>query len=162
MDTYTTAEAAATLGVSQARVRQLAQDRKLGERTIDGWRFTTADITRMERRPAGRPPQRVRDYLTLSPNEAALITDMLNGHLRTEGVAARDELTLSLIDSVGPNAEGARLDTQHGVEDWRSLVVRVTGLSEPQAAGVIDAAGRYWREFSGLPLAEGLAEAGLL
>lgn len=162
--TYSASEAAAELGVSDARVRQLAADQAIGERAIDGWRFTRDDLDRLSerRRDRGRPRTQPRDYLTLDPAEATLIVAMLNGHLRTPGVTARGELLLSLLDSVGPDAEGDRLDTLYGVDDWRSLVVRVAALSEPQADSVLRAAEAYWDSERETSLSEGLLAVGLL
>lgn len=56
---YTVANAAAELGISERRVRELAAERTLGTRL--GARllvFSAAEVEAMrERRPVGRPPQ---------------------------------------------------------------------------------------------------------
>lgn len=163
-ETYSAADAASELGVSQSRVRQLATERSVGERTIDGWRFTRADLDILgeRRQTRGRPRTQPRDYLSLSTAEATLIAAMLNGHWREPGIAARDELLLSLLDSVGPDAEGERLDTVYGVDDWRSLVVRVAALSEPQAEGVMQAVEAFWRTADYPDHDDGLMAVGLL
>lgn len=144
--TYTAAQVAAMLGVTVGRVRQLAHSRSVGERTIDGWQFTGGDVVALRDRKPGRPHTDIepRDFLTLSPQEATLIVAALNGHLRTPGVGERDELMLTVLDSVGPDAEGDRLDEMYGVSDWKGLVVRVSSLSHEQAAMVMDAAEAYW------------------
>lgn len=165
MTTYTTNEAAAMLGITPGRLRQLATGRRAGKRTIEGWRFTDADIAALRDRPAGRPSSDtplVRDFLTLSPEEAQLIVAALNGHLRTEGISPRDELLLSILDCVGPGAEGDRLDEIFGVPKWRALVVRLSALTEAQCAMVLDAAEAFWHKDLSLPTTELLGEVGLL
>lgn len=52
---YTTAEAAALLGVSQRRVRVLAGHRRLGQRFGRAILFTAADLAAMRDRRVGRP-----------------------------------------------------------------------------------------------------------
>lgn len=143
---YTTTQTATMLGITPGRVRQLAHGRGVGARTIDGWMFSTADIEALRERAPGRPRADIepRDYLTLSPQEATLIVAALNDHLRTPGIGERDELMLTVLDSVGPDAEGDRLDEMYGVSDWKGLVVRVSALSHEQAAMVMDAAEAYW------------------
>ena len=54
---YTTAEAAALLGVSQRRVRVLAGHRGIGRRIGRAIVFTDADLRAMRDRPVGRPPK---------------------------------------------------------------------------------------------------------
>lgn len=165
MTTYTTNEAAAMLGITPGRLRQLATGRRAGKRTIEGWRFTDADIAALRDRPAGRPPRealRIRDFLTLAPEEARLIVAALNGHLRTEGIAARDELLLAILDSVGPDAEGDRLDELYSVTDWRALIVRISALTDAQAALVLDAIEAFWRSDLARETNELLSETGLL
>lgn len=165
MTTYTTNKAAAMLGITPGRLRQLATGRRAGKRTIEGWRFTDADIAALRDRPAGRPSSDtplVRDFLTLSPEEAQLIVAALNGHLRTEGIAARDELLLAILDSVGPDAEGDRLDELYSVTDWRALIVRISALTDAQAALVLDAIEAFWHGDLDLPANELLGNVGLL
>jgi hypothetical protein len=56
-DLYSTREAAALLGVSEPRIRQLARRLGIGRRIGDVWVFTPGDLDRMRarnRRP-GRP-----------------------------------------------------------------------------------------------------------
>lgn len=102
------------------------------------------------------------EFLTLTPAEARLLVAALNGHLRTPGISARDELCLSIADSCGPAAEGDRLDLQFGVEDWARLVVRLSQLSAPQAEAVLDAVERFWAGGLTLETDEALQEAGIL
>ena len=165
MTTYTTNEAAAMLGITPGRLRQLATGHRAGKRTIEGWRFTGADIAALRDRPAGRPASdapRVRDFLTLSLEEARLIVAALNGHLRTEGISPRDELLLSILDSVGPDAEGERLDEIYGVTEWRAIIVRLSALTEAQCAMVLDAAEAFWHGDLDLPANELLGNVGML
>lgn len=102
------------------------------------------------------------EFLTLTPAEARLVVHSQLGHLRTEGIAARDELTLSIGDSCGPDAEGDRLDVVHGVADWRSLVQRIHNLTEAQAAAVLDACAAFWNGDLSLYTDEALQQVGLL
>jgi len=54
----TTAQAAAQLGVSEQRVRQLAQARGVGWQISRGvWLFRPEDLARMQDRTPGRPPR---------------------------------------------------------------------------------------------------------
>lgn len=164
MTTYTTNEAAAMLGITPGRLREIAYTGRAGHRTIEGWRFTDEDIARLRNRRPGRPSAdvRVRDFLTLSPQEARLILAALNGHIRTPGVSERDELLLAILDSVGPDAEGERLDELYGVTDWRSLIVRIAALTDAQAGMVFDAAERFWASDHERGTDELLSEVGLL
>lgn len=164
MTTYTTNEAAAMLGITPGRLREIAYTGRAGHRTIEGWRFTDEDIARLRNRRPGRPSAdvRVRDFLTLSPQEARLIVAALNGHIRTQGVPERDELLLAILDSVGPDAEGERLDELYGVTDWRSLIVRIAALTDAQAWMVFDAAERFWASDHERGTDELLSEVGLL
>src|SRR5690606_4779303 len=165
MTTYTTNQAAAMLGITPGRLRQLAMTGRAGTRTIEGWRFSDADIAALRDRKPGRPSDsdvRVRDFLTLTPEEARLIVAALNRHIRTPGVSDRDELLLSILDSVGPDAEGERLDEQYGVTDWRSLIVRIAALTDAQAGMVFDAAERFWASDHERGTDELLSEVGLL
>lgn len=144
--TYTTAEAAALLGVTPGRLRQIATEGRAGERTIQGWRFRDSDLAALRTRQPGRPRVDLepRDVLTLSPQEATLVVAALNGHVRTPGVAAQQELLLSVFDSCGPDCEGERLDEVHGVADWRGLIARIAALSDAQADMVLEAAAAFW------------------
>lgn len=166
MTTYTTNQAAAMLGITPGRLRQIAMTGRAGTRTIDGWRFSDADIAALRHRKPGRPSDSdvyVRDFLTISPQEARLIVAALNGHIRTPAwVSERDELLLAVLDSVGPDAEGERLDEQYGVTDWRSLIVRIAGLTDAQARMVFDAAERFWASDHERGADELLSEVGLL
>lgn len=165
MTTYTTDEAATMLGITPDRVRKLALAGRAGTRGIYGWQFSPEDIAALRDRPPGRPPRealRIRDFLTLSPEEARLITAALNGHLRTEGISPRDELLLSILDSVGPDAEGERLDKIYGVTEWRALIVRLSALTDTQAAMVLDAAEAFWHGDLDLPANELLGNVGML
>lgn len=54
---YTTAQAAAYLGVSVRRVRVLASHRGLGRRIGRAIVFTDADLAAMRDRRVGRPPK---------------------------------------------------------------------------------------------------------
>lgn len=101
------------------------------------------------------------EFLTLHPNEARLIVAALNGHLRGEGIAAYDELRLSIGDSCGPDAEGGRLDEMYEVGDWRMFVQRIYSLTEAQAASVLNAAASFW-DAGGDSIEEQLADVGLL
>jgi len=162
---YNTNQAAAMLGITPGRLREIAYTGRAGHRTVDGWRFTDEDIARLRNRRPGRPSDtdvRVRDFLTISPQEAQLIVAALNGHTRTPGVSDRDELLLSILDSVGPDAEGERLDEQYGVTDWRSLIVRIAALTDAQAGMVFDAAERFWASDHERGTDELLSEVGLL
>lgn len=102
------------------------------------------------------------EFLTLTRPEAMLIVASLNGHLRTPGISAYDELTLTIADSLGPDAEGERLDTYYGVEDWRELLARILALTEPQSAAVLDAVERFWDADLDRQTPELLSEVGLL
>lgn len=145
--TYTTTEAARLIGVTPGRLRQIAQSGRAGKRTIEGWQFSDSDISALRERNMTRwEPLYVRDFLTLSANEARLIVAALQGHIRTPEVSARDELMLSILDSVGPVAEGDRLDEMHNVSDWRSLIVRIAALTDPQCEMVMDAVKQFWAE----------------
>lgn len=104
----------------------------------------------------------VRDFLTLSPEEAHLIIAALNGHFRTEGIDPRSELLLAINDSVGSHAEGDRLDELYGVTDWRALIVRVSALTNEQAEIVLETAQEFWEQDLGLPTNELLGDVGLL
>ena len=76
MTTYTTNQAAAMLGITPGRLRQIAMTGRAGTRTIEGWRFSDADIAALRDRKPGRPSDTdvyVRDFLTLIPQEARLI-----------------------------------------------------------------------------------------
>ncbi len=54
--TYTTATAAAKLGLCPRHVGQLARQHGLGRKVGRDWQFTAADLRQMQRRPAvGRP-----------------------------------------------------------------------------------------------------------
>ncbi len=57
---YTTADAAAKLGISVPRVKQLAQDLQVGQKFGRSWLFTEDDITRMRgrNRTPGPAPMR--------------------------------------------------------------------------------------------------------
>ncbi|MBM3940459.1 MAG: hypothetical protein FJ318_06155 [SAR202 cluster bacterium] len=101
-------------------------------------------------------------FLTLTPPEARLIVAALNGHLVTPGIAATDELRLSLADSCGPRADGERLDLAYGVADWERLVAAVSGLTEERAAAVLAAAAAFWDGDLDLYTDEALGAVGLL
>src|SRR5690606_11968050 len=99
-----------------------------------------------DRKP-GRPSDsdvRVRDFITLIPQEARLIVTALKNRTRTPGASARYELLLAVLDVVGPDTDGERLDEEYGVTDWRSLIARIAGFTDAQAAMVFDAAERFW------------------
>lgn len=102
------------------------------------------------------------EFLTLTPLEARLIVAALNGHLRTPGVRATDELALSISDSCGPHCEGDRLDTLYGVPNWERLVTRIAQLTEAQADAVLTAAEAFWSGDLDLYTDEALQEVGLL
>lgn len=55
---YSTAEAAAELGVSERRVRALAAARNIGTRTGRDWMFSRANVDAMRERTPGRPPKK--------------------------------------------------------------------------------------------------------
>lgn len=165
MTTYTTNQAAAMLGITPGRLRQIAMTGRAGTRTIEGWRFSDADIAALRDRKPGRPSDtdvRVRDFLTLSPQEARLIVAALNCHIRTPGVSDRYELVLFILDSVGPDANGERLDELYGVTNWRALIARIADLTDAQAAMVFDAAERFWASDYERDADKVLSDVGLL
>jgi hypothetical protein len=56
MSTYTTATAAAKLGLCPRQVGQLARQHGLGRKIGRDWQFTATDLRTMKRRPTvGRP-----------------------------------------------------------------------------------------------------------
>lgn len=57
--TFTTAEAAARLGLSEVRIRQLCNDGRFGRKLGRDWIITEDEIQAFEGldRPAGRPPK---------------------------------------------------------------------------------------------------------
>jgi hypothetical protein len=56
MTTYTTATAAAALGISPRQVGHLARLHGLGRKLGRDWQFTPAEVRQMKRRPTvGRP-----------------------------------------------------------------------------------------------------------
>lgn len=102
------------------------------------------------------------EFLTLTPPEARLIVAALNGHLRSPGIAAYDELSLSIADSCGPHCAGERLDIDFNVPDWEMLVQRVANLSEAQANAVLNATEAFWQQDDSLAIDEMLQKVGLL
>lgn len=101
-------------------------------------------------------------FLTITPAEARLIVSALNGHLRVDGISAKNELSLSIADSCGPDCEGERLDTLYGITDWVTLVARIHALTEDQANTVLDAAAAFWDGDLDLYTDEALQKVGLL
>lgn len=57
---YTSAQAAAALGLSRNRVRQIARARNVGAKWARDWRFTAADLPRLRPGPVGWPKGRPR------------------------------------------------------------------------------------------------------
>jgi hypothetical protein len=61
MSTYTTATAAAKLGLCPRQVGQLARQHGLGRKVGRDWQFTNEDLRMMKRRPkVGRPGRLLR------------------------------------------------------------------------------------------------------
>jgi hypothetical protein len=60
-NTYTTQQAAARLGITKARVRQIAIDHKgaIGRKWGRDWMFTDADLDRMRQRNTTRGPRKI-------------------------------------------------------------------------------------------------------
>lgn len=86
------------------------------------------------------------EYLSLSPGEAGLIVDALNGHMAAPGAGAREDLLLAVYDSLGlPDSDGDDLAPKWHVADRRGLVARIAALSDAQAEGVLRAARAYWQ-----------------
>jgi len=160
MTTYTTNQAAAMLGITPGRLRQIAMTGRAGHRTIEGWRFTDEDIARLRHRRPGRPSAdvRVRDFLTLSPQEARLIVAALKRRSRTPGVSERYELLISILNSV---SHAKCFDELYG-PGWRSLIARIADLTDAQARMVFDAAERFWASDHERETDELLSEVGLL
>ncbi len=61
MTTYTTATAAAALGLTPRQVGHLAKLHGLGRKPGRDWQFTAAEVRQMQRRPTvGRPKKGVK------------------------------------------------------------------------------------------------------
>jgi hypothetical protein len=61
MSTYTTATAAAKLGLCPRQVGQLARQHGIGTKKGRDWQFTAAQVARMAKRPTvGRPRKGVK------------------------------------------------------------------------------------------------------
>jgi hypothetical protein len=58
--TYTTAQAAALLGLDTSSVRRLARKLKLGQRLGRDWFFSQSDLDRMRSRPSPGNPSFVQ------------------------------------------------------------------------------------------------------
>lgn len=103
----------------------------------------------------------VYEFLTLTDREACLIIDALNGHLRNPHIAPHDELTLAIADSIGSGASGDRLDLKWSI-DGSTLVARIAGLTDLQAAITMDCVAAFWRNAADqAPIGDRLHAAGL-